>query len=318
MSSRQTSWAALPATAAAAWAVGFAPALTSAAPVPFGGHNYDVILNNQLSWSGAQSAANSAGGHLATITSAQEQAFVESLLGDRNAPTGAYFFGLRESSTPNQFAPVNGESATFSNFASGEPNNGVGAESETAGTLYWTADPGASSFSRRGQWNDVPDSGYPDNVLATPTFPDLLRGGYLLEFDSAVVPGSGTGAGTGGGAGNGTGGGSGNGGNGGTGSANGGTGGTNGGTDGASGGTGGANGGTGGTGGGTDGANGGTDGTSGGTGGNGGSGDGGSGGSGGDGTSGEPNPIPVPPAALVFPGTAVLAYIAMRRMRRVH
>jgi hypothetical protein len=272
MSSRHAHRAATP--VAASFAFGFTAAIASAAPVPFGGHAYDLILNDQLSWNGAQSAATTAGGQLATITSAAEQTFIESLLTDRNPPTGAYFFGLQETSTAGQFAPVGGETSTFNNFAPGEPNNGVGIEDENVGTVYWTNQPGLT-FDRRGQWNDVPESGYPNSVTGTPPFPDLLRGGYLVEFASTTVPGSGTDGGTGGG-------------DGGTGGGDGGTGGGDGGTDGGNGGTGGGDGGTGGGDGGGDG-----------------------------GTGGRPNPIPIPPAALAFPGAAALAYFATRRMRRV-
>src|SRR6185295_16476749 len=58
----------------------------NAVPVAFGGHYYDVILANSISWGAANTAANSSSflgqsGHLVTITSAAEDAFVSGLLG---------------------------------------------------------------------------------------------------------------------------------------------------------------------------------------------------------------------------------------------
>ena len=178
----------------------------SAAPVPFGGNSYDVVVDDQLSWTAAQSAAEAAGGHLATITSAAEQSFIESLLIDRDAPTGSYWFGLTETAVEGKFTPINGEQSSFSAFAPGEPNNGLFRD-ENVGAVYWTSDDDADAFtfSRRGTWNDAPQAGYPPADEGVALFPDLRRAGYLVEFLD-VGSGSGDGSGTGEGGGSGTGG----------------------------------------------------------------------------------------------------------------
>lgn len=210
----------------------------SGAPVPFGGNRYDLVLDNDISWTGAQGAANSAGGNLAVISSPAEQTFIESLLLDRNAPTGSYWFGLQESDAEGVYRTLDDSPGTFSNFSANEPND-AGGLGENFGAIYWTADGGDPALlARRGDWNDLPDEGYPNGGVLTPGQADLFRAGYLVEF-------AGVGSDNGGGPGDGDGGGPGDG-------------------------------------------------------------DGG----------GDPNAIPIPPALLLFPGTAFLAMVAARRMKR--
>jgi hypothetical protein len=146
------------------------------------GNTYDVVVNNTISWDAAQAAAQAAGGDLATITSQAEQNFVNSLLTSAAVPTGSYWFGIRETGTEGVYKNVTGEALGFTNWAAGEPNNAKNIES--VGAVLWTAadgtDPGA--IARRGQWNDEAMAGYPTPGIPTPTQPDVMRGGYLIEI----------------------------------------------------------------------------------------------------------------------------------------
>jgi hypothetical protein len=161
-----------------------------AAPAVFpgNGHVYEVVLDATSDWPEARAKAQLAGGDLATITSAAEQAFIKELLISEGAPTGSYWFGLRESATPNLFEPVSGTSS-FSSFAPGEPNNGA-VEEETVGGIYWTASAGDNGgrFLRRGEWNDLPATGFPDAVSGAPLETDLYRAGFIVEVDAAPSP----------------------------------------------------------------------------------------------------------------------------------
>src|SRR5438477_12237696 len=58
------------------------------------GHSYELILDNGLSWSGAQSYASQHGGYLVTEQNSQEVQFVNNVLGTANAPTGSYWMGV--------------------------------------------------------------------------------------------------------------------------------------------------------------------------------------------------------------------------------
>jgi len=167
----------------------------SAAPVSWttgeggNGHSYDVILDNAISWDGARAAAQAAGGDLATISSQAEQGFVESVLSSNNAPTGSYWFGIRETATEGVYQHVNGQALSYTHWAPGQPDNSQGAES--VGAVLWTAATtngaasDAAALARRGGWNDAPVQGYPIAGLLTPPA-DALRGGYLVEFDASA------------------------------------------------------------------------------------------------------------------------------------
>ena len=185
------------ATAAAALLRGACSA--SAAPVVWdgaggNGNTYDVILDGSASWDAARAAAQASGGDLATIESQAEQDFVETVLGSNNAPTGSYWFGLREAAE-GVWQHVDGSPAGFTNWSPAEPNNVQGVED--VGAILWTntttgGTPDPAGVARSGKWNDAPTSGLPAPGLPTPV-PDAVRAGYLLE-----VTGDGNGNGGGG------------------------------------------------------------------------------------------------------------------------
>ena len=152
-----------------------------------GGHSYDVIIDQNATWSQARAAATATGGHLVRINSAAEQAFVEQLLTNANAPAGEYWIGLRRSggirpgaTTAADFGWITGERQNFQHWLAGQPDNNGG--NELVGGILWSQ-PGDSTFSRRGFWNDLPDN----YRSAASTFPDLNNGGYIVERGAGAV-----------------------------------------------------------------------------------------------------------------------------------
>lgn len=168
------------------------PSGTPAITQTFGGHTYELFIDNSSSWTQAQAAASQAGGYLTAVTSAAEDQFIDQLLGSGQAPTGSYWIGLEKSaSVSGQAANMTGwtwsdnEPVSYTNWTPGVPDNYLGLENR--GSILWTAESTASTFARRGQWNDLPDSGYPNaNLNGAGT--DLQRGGFVVEINS--VPGS--------------------------------------------------------------------------------------------------------------------------------
>ncbi|MCP4352195.1 MAG: hypothetical protein GY795_42590, partial [Desulfobacterales bacterium] len=141
------------------------------------GHFYEVFTDTEVTWHQAKAIAEDMGGYLATITSAEEQQFIEDLLISSGAPTGAYWFGLVETGTEGIYTWDNGESlSSYTNWCDGEPNNGWGGES--VGNILWTVEPDAplNTFARRGEWNDLRSEGW-EGV----NYRDLNRGGYIVE-----------------------------------------------------------------------------------------------------------------------------------------
>ncbi|MDW8107142.1 MAG: lectin-like protein [Armatimonadota bacterium] len=134
--------------------------LTLAAPVAAqpvcwsaNGHYYEAVSARNISWSSARTAAEGrsyAGrrGYLATITSAEENAFVWSLLRACGSTSNQFFIGGYENPPGSRrWHWVTGEPFTYTNWAPGEPSS-PGSETVIALGLFCSA-----------QWNDVPPSG---------------------------------------------------------------------------------------------------------------------------------------------------------------
>jgi hypothetical protein len=160
----------------------------SAAPVQWSGngHWYDLVLDNTSSWTQASAAASAQGGYLVTITSQGEQDFVESLLINSAAPSGAYWLDLTATTLEN-FSWANGEPLSYTHWDTGEPNgnsalpNGWGFED--SGQIIWTSDQdsGLPLYSRRGGWNDIRNLGWAPGESPGPSAYDLNRAGYIIE-----------------------------------------------------------------------------------------------------------------------------------------
>jgi hypothetical protein len=151
----------------------FAPIQSFASPIQWSGngHYYELVLDptgsSTSSWNSASAAAASNGGYLVTITSAEENAFVYSLInsysGDQIAPyTGGY--QLPGSTEPDGgWVWMTGEPFVYTNWLPGEPNNYQGIENYL--TFSWPNTPGSLY---EPTWNDVP-GGFGAYILEKPS-----------------------------------------------------------------------------------------------------------------------------------------------------
>jgi hypothetical protein len=109
-------------------------------------HDYLIVSFPEQSWDDARSDI-AAGYDLATITSADEQAFIESLLEDIIGEywLGGYQYPLDTKDASANWTWVTGESWSYTNWFEGEPNDngGPGREQHLA---MWDTD--------NWQWND--------------------------------------------------------------------------------------------------------------------------------------------------------------------
>jgi hypothetical protein len=147
-----------------------------------GGHYYDVISAGGIDWPSADAAANALSylglpGHLVTITSPVEDAFVDGLragLGFGEVWAGGFQSPITETTPTAGWTLVNGEGAfpgvtsasPYASWAGGEPNDNYGPASEQ----YL----GIGLFGLGGGWNDE------GNL-------DLI-GGYAVEYEEKSVP----------------------------------------------------------------------------------------------------------------------------------
>ena len=121
-----------------------------------GYHTYSQI-NGSLSWTAAKADAESRGGYLATITSAEEANRVMAVVSQP-----ALWLGGSDSASEGSWAWVTGETWSFSSWNTGQPDN---SNNEDYLELKST-----------GDWNDLPNSALNGYVLETvhaPTNPLL-------------------------------------------------------------------------------------------------------------------------------------------------
>jgi hypothetical protein len=138
---------------------------------PGNGHWYEVVSSPGISWADANAAASAASylgleGHLATLTSAAEDAFVETMLGSQHYVGGYQDLGVVTADVGWKW--VTGEPWFYTNWGPGEPNDGYGPASEQWLGAGW---PG-------GTWND--------EALLSGIF------GYVVEYGTIGVPDSGS------------------------------------------------------------------------------------------------------------------------------
>jgi hypothetical protein len=136
------------------------------------GHYYEFVYNSGIIWSVANAAASNSVykgmiGYLATITSAEEQAFLNGVKSSEYPSASNFWLGGsdRDSEGVWQWISNPADAWTYTNWTYREPNNANGGEQYLVG---W--DKG------RNTWNDI----YPDY--------DGLRG-YVVEYSPlSAVP----------------------------------------------------------------------------------------------------------------------------------
>lgn len=125
----------------------------------FNGYRYRCY-EGDITWTEARAMCQSLGGHLVTINSAEEQAFIESQYPGTTGWIGAY-------GDENGWSWVTGENWSYTNWAQNEPNNTNGEE--------WFGHIWSGM-----QWNDAADNDPRNN-----------QSGYYCEFDTLYNTGIG-------------------------------------------------------------------------------------------------------------------------------
>lgn len=88
------------------------------------GNNLYEIYSESYSWYDAKLYAESKGGHLAVITDTEENDFIVGFLSHATASNG-FWLGATDEKVEGYWQTVTGENFLYTNWASGEPNNGT-------------------------------------------------------------------------------------------------------------------------------------------------------------------------------------------------
>lgn len=133
----------------------------------FGTHVYQLIDSEGISWETAEELCEENGAHLATITSAEEQAAVESLLTDAGTSV-AYWLGASDSEEEGEWEWVTEEVFDYTNWSRQGPNDST--QFVTEGEDYLGIVMTETSWAKPMDWNDFAGESTAVN-------------GYICEWD---------------------------------------------------------------------------------------------------------------------------------------
>ena len=105
-------------------------------------HSY-YLYTEPVSWYAAKTISEHLGGHLATITSAEENAIVYNLVGSETSA----WLGASDKDAEGSFNWVNGEDFSYTNWVAEQPDNAVRDEEGSENYVHIWA-------QHNGQWND--------------------------------------------------------------------------------------------------------------------------------------------------------------------
>jgi hypothetical protein len=112
----------------------------------YNGHTYALMINN-LTWDAAKTLAEQNGGYLVMVNDAAENQF---LINNYLTANSQFWIGFNDIAQEGTWVWANGESASYTNWYTNEPNDVSGEDCATYDVLY----PGASYPSLVG-WNDL-------------------------------------------------------------------------------------------------------------------------------------------------------------------
>ena len=130
------------------------------ADAEFGGHRYR-LYTQRMTWHQAKRFCEEQGGHLVTITSAEEQRFVGRLAGSSGRRLQVWL-GITDEGHDRRWEWVTGEELVFQAWVRGDPSPG---ERENYARLIsnaqWADVPASARFSVVCEWEGVPAAADP-------------------------------------------------------------------------------------------------------------------------------------------------------------
>ena len=118
-----------------------------------GNGHYYAIARDRTDWESANAAAQAAGAHLVTITSAPEEDWLVSTFLTGADRLAVFWIGLTDRAIEQTFVWVTNEPLVYTHWKSGEPNGWDGV-TEDYGCINWNGVRGPI-----GEWNDALNAG---------------------------------------------------------------------------------------------------------------------------------------------------------------
>jgi len=140
----------------------------------FNGHRYELV-EEMLTWKEANLEAQKRGGHLAVITSAEEQEFILELIagGSKNV----YWLGGQR--TGNRWNWVTGEAFDYKNWTPQQPDNWQGGQNKMV--IMRVVNPGLPE-AQIGQWDDMNENNRRLNQVTPAGYQYENSKGFIIEY----------------------------------------------------------------------------------------------------------------------------------------
>ncbi len=135
-------------------------------------HKYQ-LFKNAVSWETAKANCESIGGHLVTISNADENEIVSKV-----AEGNAVWLGANDVDTEGIFKWITGEAFSYTNWSSGEPNNSGGTEDHVHmrdGCALWNDNVSTSEYYYICEWDEI-NYNTPTTTEQTPTVYTYVNG----------------------------------------------------------------------------------------------------------------------------------------------
>ena len=148
----------------------------------YGGHHYK-IYNDPMSWTEAKGKCEENGGHLVTITSADEQAFIRGQLESDGLQKQHYWLGGTDLENEGTWSWITGEPFTYTNWDPGDGANHPPQPNNASDQDYIELQTISNTGTNYMTWNDMCDSGDNGNNQGAPWFYMQPFFGYICEWD---------------------------------------------------------------------------------------------------------------------------------------
>lgn len=124
----------------------------------FDGHQYKLYNENSMIWEEANAFCEEQGGHLVTITSADEQDAIYQYAKQFDVHSDIWI-GISDAEVEGDWSHwITGEEVTFTNWGTGEPDNYQGIEQDY-GVICMEHKSGSGYDVQPGQWDDIAENG---------------------------------------------------------------------------------------------------------------------------------------------------------------
>lgn len=136
--------------------------------------HYYKTFDYGMTWKNAKKYCEALGGHLAAITTEEEQQFIAESV-EKKKKNSYWLGGYKKSN--GEWAWITGETFSYTNWSSRQPDNYT-AKSENALMMYRNTNPYSTSYL--GEWNDI----NADGTVNSETFFGVSNIGFVCEWDS--------------------------------------------------------------------------------------------------------------------------------------